>query len=160
MRASEFLLGSVVATSIMLAIVPDAAMAQRLANRVAVFAALDKVTARINKLKIPLNKTQQFGTLKVTPRACYSRPPDEKPKTTTFVEVEEVLLDGQQKRVFTGWMFAESPGLHAVEHPVFDVWLTACEQPIAGRVSAGARGDTVRPGDRNLPSPRRRRIRR
>ena len=92
-------------------------------------AALDKVTARTSKFEVPLNETVQFGALKVTPRVCYSRPPTEQPKTTSFVEVDEIELDGQEKRIFTGWMVAESPGLNAVEHPVFDVWLTDCEKP-------------------------------
>lgn len=105
------------------------ARAERVENGVAVFAALDKVTARISKLEVPLGDTVTFGALKVTPRACYSRPPTEPPKTTTFVEVDETEQDGQDKRIFTGWMLAESPGLNAVEHPVFDVWLTACEKP-------------------------------
>jgi hypothetical protein len=103
--------------------------AERLENGVAVFAALDKVTARTSRFEVPLNATAQFGALKVTPRVCYSRPPTEQPKTTSFVEVDEIQLDGQEKRIFTGWMFAESPGLNAVEHPVFDVWLTECQKP-------------------------------
>jgi hypothetical protein len=103
--------------------------AQRVENHVAVFAALDKVTARISKLEVKLGETATFGSLKLTPRACYSRAPTEPPKTSTFVEVDEVQLDGKEKRIFTGWMFAESPGLNAVEHPVFDVWLTECTQP-------------------------------
>ena len=106
-------------------------LAQRIENSVAVFAALDKVTAKISRLEVPLNQTATFGALKVTPRACYSRAPTEPPKTTTFVEVEEMLLDGKEKRIFSGWMFADSPGLNAVEHPVFDVWLTDCAQPRA-----------------------------
>lgn len=106
-----------------------AGAAERLDNRVAVFSALDKVTATIKTLEVPINETVQFGALKVTPRVCYSRPSTEQPKTTTFVEVDEVQLDGNQKRIFTGWMFAESPGLNAVEHPTFDVWLTACQKP-------------------------------
>ena len=105
------------------------ASAERIDNQVAVFAALDKVTARISKLEAPLGETVQFGALKVTARTCYSRPPTEEPKTSTFVEVEEIQLDGKQKRIFAGWMFAESPGLNAVEHPVFDVWLTECQKP-------------------------------
>jgi hypothetical protein len=105
------------------------ANAQRIENGVAVFAALDKVTAKISRLEINLNQTATFGALKVTPRACYTRSPTEPPKTTTFVEVEETQLDGKEKRIFTGWMFADSPGLNAVEHPVFDVWLTDCSQP-------------------------------
>ena len=103
--------------------------AQRIENSVAVFAALDKVTAKISKLEIPLNQTATFGPLKVTPRVCFTRDPTEPPKTTTFVEVDETQLDGKEKRIFSGWMFADSPGLNAVEHPVFDVWLTDCAQP-------------------------------
>jgi len=112
-----------------LAATASAASAQRLENRTAVFSALDKVTARISVLEVELDKTARFGSLKVTPRVCYSRPATELPKTSTFVEVEEVQLDGTEKRIFAGWMFAESPGLNAVEHPVFDVWLTGCTAP-------------------------------
>jgi hypothetical protein len=117
-----------------------AAESQRIENRKAVFAALDKVTARISKLEAKIGETVQFGALKITPRACYSRPPTEPPKTSTFVEIDEVLLDGKQKRVFTGWMFAESPGLHALEHPVFDVWLTDCTEPKNAPVAQGPSG--------------------
>jgi hypothetical protein len=106
------------------------AAAQRIENTVAIFAALDKVTAKISKLEVPLNQTAKFGALKITPRACYTRAPTEPPKTTTFVEVDEVMLDDKEKRIFSGWMFADSPGLNAVEHPVFDVWLTECTAPV------------------------------
>jgi hypothetical protein len=134
--------------------------AERFENQVAVFAALDKVTANISKLEIPINETKAFGSLKVTPRVCYARPPDEQPKTTTFVEVDDTQLDGQKKRIFTGWMFAESPGLNAVEHPVFDVWLTGCVQPIAQRAAAGHRGQTERGAPDDEPVTTRRRVRR
>jgi hypothetical protein len=111
------------------AVTASGVRADRIENGVAIFAALDKVTARTSKFEVPLNQTVQFGALKVTPRVCYSRPPTEQPKTTSFVEVDEIELDGKEKRIFTGWMFAESPGLNAVEHPVFDVWLTDCQKP-------------------------------
>jgi len=103
---------------------------QRIENQVAVFAALDKVTARISPLEVRLGETVTFGSLKVTPKVCYSRPATEQPKTTAFIEIDETLLNGQEKRLFSGWMFAESPGLNAVEHPVFDIWLTECRQPV------------------------------
>jgi hypothetical protein len=105
------------------------AEAQRIDNTMAVFAALDKVTARISRLEVKLNETVKFGTLKITPRACFSRAPTEPPKTTTFVEVFEEPREGEGKKIFSGWMFAESPGLSAVEHPVFDLWLTDCAGP-------------------------------
>lgn len=112
-----------------LGLIAPAGAAERIENDVAVFSALDKVTATIKKLEVPLGQTVEFGALKVTPRVCYARPATEQPKTTSFVEVDETMLDGNVKRLFTGWMFAESPGLNAVEHPVFDVWLTGCQKP-------------------------------
>jgi hypothetical protein len=63
----------------------------------------------------------------MTPKVCYTRPPTESPNTTAFVEVDEVTLESKIRRVFTGWMFAASPGLHAVEHPVYDIWLVECK---------------------------------
>jgi hypothetical protein len=121
--------GLVAVAAIAVMSIATSASADRIENKVAVFSALDKVTATIKKLEIELNETIEYGALKVTPRACYSRPATEQPKTTTFVEVDEVQLDGTEKRIFAGWMFAESPGLNAVEHPVFDVWLTECQKP-------------------------------
>lgn len=133
------------------------AAAQRIENPIAIFAALDKVTARISKLEVPLNETVQFGTLKITPRVCYSREPTEPPKTSTFVEVQDVTLNDGEKRIFTGWMFAESPGLHAVEHPVFDVWLTACK---GGQQRSASRGNAEQDnGEARRPVRRRRRRR-
>ncbi len=67
-------------------------------------------------------KTVQFGALQVTPRVCYSRPATEAQKTTSFIEVDEITLERKIKRLFTGWMFADSPALNAVEHPIYDVW--------------------------------------
>jgi hypothetical protein len=163
---SRFALSSRVALiAAALAIAAGAARADRIENGVAVFAALDKVTARTSKFEVPLNETVTFGALKVTPRVCYSRPPTEQPKTTSFVEVDEMQLDGQQKRIFTGWMFAESPGINAVEHPVFDVWLTDCEKPkgaLAQQQQNGqqpADGAQAPPPDQ-LPYEPRRRVRR
>lgn len=116
------------------------ALGERVENQVAVFAALDKVTARISKLEVPLGQTVEFGALKVTPRACYSRSPTEPPKTTTFVEIQEMQLDGKETKLFSGWMFAESPGLNAVEHPVFDVWLTECQKPSKAQAQVAPKG--------------------
>ena len=100
---------------------------QRIVNPTAVFSGLDKITGRIISFDVAINETVQFGALQVTPRVCYSRPPTETPNTDAFVEVDEVTLQGEIKRIFTGWMFAASPGLHAVEHPIYDVWITDCK---------------------------------
>jgi hypothetical protein len=100
---------------------------QRISNPTAVFSGLDKITGRITAFDAAIGETVQFGALQVTARACYSRPPTETPLTDGFVEVDEVTLQGEVRRVFTGWMFAASPGLHAVEHAVYDIWLVDCK---------------------------------
>jgi hypothetical protein len=100
---------------------------QKIVNPKAVFAGLDKITGRITAFDAAIGETVQFGALQVTPRACYTRPPTETPLTDGFVEVAEVTLQGEVRRIFTGWMFAASPGLHAVEHAIYDVWLTDCK---------------------------------
>ncbi|MDQ0320340.1 hypothetical protein QO002_002478 [Pararhizobium capsulatum DSM 1112] len=103
------------------------AHAERVSNPVAVFSGIDKITGRITTFDVYIGETVQFGALQVTPRVCYSRDDTEAPKTTTFVEVDEITLDRKIRRIFTGWMFADSPGLNAVEHPVYDVWLQSCK---------------------------------
>jgi hypothetical protein len=125
--------------------VANQANAEKIQNPIAIFAALDKATGRISHLEIPMNETVQFGALKVTPRVCNTRPPTEPPHTSSFVEVDEIKLNGEVERIFTGWVFADSPGLHAVEHPVFDVWLTNCKtnEPVA---PAGSDQNAAAPG--------------
>ena len=99
---------------------------QKIKNAVAVFTGLDKITGRTITFDVWVNETVQFGALQVTPRTCYTRPATEAPNTTAFLEVDEITLQNEMKRIFTGWMFASSPGLHAVEHPIYDVWLIDC----------------------------------
>ncbi len=114
--------------------------AAKIANPKAVFSGLDKITGRITSFDASIGETVQFGALQVTPRVCYTRPPTETPLTDGFVEVDEVTLQGEVRRIFTGWMFAASPGLHAVEHPIYDVWLTDCK----GGAPDGRRGPAAR----------------
>ena len=101
--------------------------ALKIAHPTAIFSGLDKVTGRIITFDVAINETVQFGALQVTPRVCYTRPPSEPPNTDSFIEVDEVTLQGEVRRIFTGWMFAASPGLHAVEHGIYDVWLADCK---------------------------------
>ncbi|MXN46751.1 DUF2155 domain-containing protein [Shinella kummerowiae] len=103
------------------------AKAARIENPVAVFSGIDKITGRITNFDVYIGETVQFGALQVTPKVCYSRDDTETQKVTTFVEVDEITLDRKIRRIFTGWMFADSPGLNAVEHPVYDVWLVECK---------------------------------
>ena len=104
------------------------AQAERISNPVAEFSGSDKITGRITSFDVYINETVQFGALQVTPKVCYSRTENEAPRTDGFVEVDEITLDRKIRRIFTGWMFADSPGLNAVEHPIYDVWLKDCKQ--------------------------------
>ena len=126
-------IAAVAVALIALALFPYPAAAEKISNPVAVFAGLDKITGRIIAFDVYIDETVQFGALQVTPRVCYSRPPSEPPLTDAFVEVDEITLNRTVKRIFTGWMFAASPGLHAVDHAVYDVWLTDCKtsSPVA-----------------------------
>ena len=99
---------------------------KRIVHPTAHFSGLDKITGRIINFPVDIGETVQFGALQLTTRACYTRPAEEAANTDAFVEVDEVTLQGEVKRIFTGWMFASSPGLHAVEHPIYDLWLTDC----------------------------------
>jgi hypothetical protein len=100
----------------------------RIENPVAEFSGIDKITGRIITFDVYIGETVQFGALQVTPRVCYSRPVTETPKTTSFLEVDEITLDRKIRRIFTGWMFADSPGLNAIEHSIYDIWLNDCKQ--------------------------------
>ena len=103
------------------------ATADKIKNPTAVFSGLDKITGRIISFEAAIDETVQFGSLQITPRVCYTRPPTEAPQTDVFVEVYEVGENDEYKRIFTGWMFAASPGLHGIEHPVYDIWVTDCK---------------------------------
>ena len=129
----------------MLATCVAASAQNRVENPIAEFAGLDKITGRIIKFEVKLNETVQFGALQVTPRACFTRAVTDQPQTTGFVEVEEITLKNEVKRIFSGWMFAASPGLNAVEHAIYDVWLTDCKGTVialpAPGVQPGYQGD-------------------
>ena len=103
------------------------AVAQPIANPVATFAGLDKITGRITRFDVYIDETVLFGALEITPRACYNRPPTEAQRVSAFLEVDQRSLTGVSKRIFTGWMFADSPALNAVDHAIYDVWLIECK---------------------------------
>jgi hypothetical protein len=103
------------------------AAADKISHPTAVFEGLDKITGRIISFDVAIDETVQFGSLQITPRVCYSRPLTEAPRTDAFAQVDEIDDQKKLKPIFSGWMFADSPGLHGVEHPVYDVWLTDCK---------------------------------
>ncbi len=117
------------------------AHAETIANPVAQFSGLDKITGRITTFDVYIDETVQFGALQITPRACYTRPPTETQRTSVFVEVDQVSLKGSVARVFTGWMFADSPALNAIDHAVYDIWLIDCKTSSSVPPPAANTGD-------------------
>jgi len=147
-----------------------AASAEPIRHPTAIFAGLDKTTGRIINFDVAIDETVQFGALQVTPRVCNTRPQTETPQTTSFVEVDELILkperrtdpkaetarvDAKQeaKRIFSGWMFAASPGLHGVEHPVYDVWLVDCKGGKEAAPPAEAAGPATPPAETEATAP-------
>ncbi len=94
----------------------------------AVLQGLDKVTARVSTFEAPLGVAVQFGTLSITLRSCDRTPPEEPPESTAFLDIYEARQGEQPVSLFHGWMFASSPAISALEHPVYDVWVLECKQ--------------------------------
>ena len=97
------------------------------AETLAVLQGLEKITARISKLEAPVGKAVTFGTLTINVRACNKRPPEEPPESAAFLQIDEKRAgDTHAQRIFSGWMFASSPALSALEHPVYDIGVLDC----------------------------------
>ena len=92
----------------------------------AVLQGLDKVTARVTTLDAPIGKSVRFGALEIIARTCDKRPPEEPPESAAFLDIWEVREGEPAASLFRGWMFASSPGLNAMEHPVYDVRVLDC----------------------------------
>jgi hypothetical protein len=87
---------------------------------------LDKVTARISTFPVSTDEEVRFGTLSIRVRACHKTPPTEPPESTAFLEITDIRPGDEPVQLFSGWMFASSPALSALEHPVYDVWVVDC----------------------------------
>jgi hypothetical protein len=92
----------------------------------AVLQGLDKVTARVSAIEAPVGRAVRFGTLEITARTCRKRPPEETPESAAFLEIRDVKPGERPALIFSGWMFASSPALSALEHPVYDVGVIDC----------------------------------
>lgn len=104
---------------------------------------LDKITGRPTNITAPIGKPVTFATLTITARFCYSTPPSETPETAAFVQIEDHRPDQPARRIFSGWMYGSSPGLNALEHPLYDVWVISCNNN-AAIVAANANNTTTK----------------
>lgn len=91
---------------------------------------LDKITARISTLDVPLQLPERFGTLEITVERCAYRPPEEPPENAAYLTVRDVGHDPTLApiEVFSGWVFSSSPAISGLEHAVYDVTLIACNR--------------------------------
>jgi hypothetical protein len=120
---------------------------------IAILRALDKITARVEELDVPIGRPYKFGTLIITVRGCRVTPPEETPEAAAFIEVNEFKPGEQGAQVFRGWMFASSPALSAMEHPVYDIWVTGCKdvEGVAPSTSPASASPQTAPAPRAAP---------
>ena len=107
--------------------VASANAAEMIAEPLAQMQGLDKITARISRFDVPVDKPQPFGTLSIIVRDCEKSAPEARPENAAFVEITENRSGEEKFRLFSGWMFSSSPALSALEHPVYDVNLLECK---------------------------------
>lgn len=88
--------------------------------------ALDKIAARVSQMYVPVGEKAEFGRLVIDVQACRKRPPQEPPEAAAFLNIVDSGRDGTAVDVFRGWMFASSPSLSAMEHPLYDIWVAGC----------------------------------
>lgn len=127
MKPSAFLAGGLIGACLMGASAPGAPPAPAVGNvPVLEVHALDKITGRAKVLYLPLGQPVRYATLLLTARSCYSTPDSETPETSAFLVIEDRRADKPPRLVFSGWMYASSPGLNGMEHPLYDVWAVKC----------------------------------
>src|SRR5262245_12650327 len=112
-----------------------------IAEPMALLQGLDKITARISKFEAPVGAPVRFGTLSIRVRDCEKSTPEETPENAAFIEIDELRPGEVRTRVFSGWMFASSPALSALEHPVYDVNLLDCRKPSGSASSPPGKSD-------------------
>lgn len=88
--------------------------------------AMDKITGRVSVVNVAINTAVDFGSLSILVRSCKTRPADEIPDNFAFVDITDKNFQGEEFNIFKGWMISSSPATHAVEHPIYDVWLLQC----------------------------------
>jgi hypothetical protein len=98
---------------------------------IALLRELDKITARAHTIQVPVDRPFKLGTLSITVKACYKRPPEETPETAAFLIIYDEKPDEPPQKYFSGWMFASSPALSALEHPVYDLWVLNCRMDLS-----------------------------
>lgn len=122
----NLLVGKISGLLAALVLAVPAAAQEWVPRRAAELQALDKVTARITVLSAPVGQPTRFGTLTIHVRACHARPPDEVPDAAAWMEITDTLSPPGSGPVFRGWLFAATPAVNMLEHPVYDLRVLSC----------------------------------
>ncbi|MBV8537216.1 MAG: DUF2155 domain-containing protein, partial [Alphaproteobacteria bacterium] len=88
---------------------------------------LDKITGHVRTIEAVIDQPVRFGTLDILVRTCRKRPPEEPPESAAYLQITETKPGEPAKSLFSGWMFASSPAVSALEDPVYDVWVIDCK---------------------------------
>jgi hypothetical protein len=128
-----------------------------MAERVAVVGLLNKRNGQTRNLTLRPGQAVRVGDVIVRLRACETTAPWEEQRLTgAFIQLDVRDPQGQFRRIFSGWIYKESPSLNVVEHPVYDVWPRSCAMthPEAGAstVRAGS-AESNRSSAANSPAP-------
>ena len=101
-------------------------MATEIETNSALMQSMDKVTGRVNKITVPVNSKVSYGDFSFVLRSCKKRPAEETPENFAFVDVADKSFGEEEYNIFRGWMLSSAPGVNAIEHPIYDVWLLEC----------------------------------
>lgn len=116
-------------------------LAEDIPTKKAVLRGVDKITGRIKTMQADVGNQITFGNLVVDIVKCYTRPPEETPENSAYLNIVENLNDGKKQEVFSGWMFSSNPALSAMEHPVYDVWVIGCKNEAVPAVKTLSEGE-------------------
>ncbi len=119
--------GAVVLAAVGVSLSARADQSDMIKEPVAILQGLDKITARVSEITAPVGTPVRFGTLRIVVRDCEKNPPEDRPEDAAFLQIDEVRPGEDNVRRFSGWMFAQSPALSSLEHPVYDVILLDCK---------------------------------
>lgn len=114
---------------------------------------LDKITARTMTFEARVGSTVKFGPLYIRIQACREPPPIEKPESAAFLQIWEVSPKNERDShwVFSGWMFASSPSLSAMDHPIYDVWVLDCLEKKTGAAAGETKERPAEPASQVAP---------
>ena len=121
MKKINYTLSAVLSLAIM-----QNAMASEIETNSAKMQAMDKITCRVNEITVPVKSKISFGDFSLVLRACKKRPAEETPENFAFVDVADKSFGEEEYNIFRGWIISSTPGINAIEHPIYDVWLLEC----------------------------------